>query len=117
MLSRSSCTVVTIGHIPRDGSSSSVGDGQVARPSATDACIAPVGPTTKEYLAWADAHPILRIVIPCEQLLKLNRKSMQETVEESAKRGRRASVWMIALGVIRRARRGVKPREEGRRRR
>ena len=67
----------------------------------------PVGPTTKEYLAWADAHPILRIVIPCEQLLKLNRKSMQETVEESAKRGRRASVWMILLGVMGRRRRAV----------
>ncbi|QJW99551.1 sensor histidine kinase [Frigoriglobus tundricola] len=61
---------------------------------------APVGPTAKDYLAWADAHPIRHIVTPCEELLKLNRRSMQETVEESAKRGRRASVWMIVLGIL-----------------
>jgi signal transduction histidine kinase len=60
----------------------------------------PVGPTHKDYLVWADAHPIRYIVVPCEQLLALNRKSMQETVEESARRGRQASVRMILLGVI-----------------
>jgi signal transduction histidine kinase len=60
----------------------------------------PVGPAKADYLAWADAHPMRHIVAPCDQLLELNRRAMNETVEESTRRGRRASAWMILLGVI-----------------
>src|SRR5262249_8845752 len=48
----------------------------------------PIGPSNKEYLAWCDAHPIRYIVVPCEKLLEVNRKAMQETVEASVQRGR-----------------------------
>src|SRR6185312_4795583 len=44
--------------------------------------------------------PIRYIVAPCEQLLALNRKAMQDTVDESSRSGRRASIQMIWLGVI-----------------
>ncbi|MBN9118836.1 MAG: hypothetical protein J0I06_06700 [Planctomycetes bacterium] len=60
----------------------------------------PVGPAHRDYMVWVDAHPIRHIVAPCEQLLALNRRAMQETVEESARRGRRASAWMVWLGAI-----------------
>ena len=61
----------------------------------------PVGPSTKAYLAWADAHPMKSYVAdPCERLLALNSKAMQETVEESTRHGRVASTRMILLGVI-----------------
>ncbi len=59
-----------------------------------------VQPTQAEYLAWADAHPIRHIVEPCDELLKLNRKAMQETVEESTQRGRQARAGMILRCVI-----------------
>jgi signal transduction histidine kinase len=61
---------------------------------------APIGPAHKDYMVWGDAHPIRYIVTPCDQLLTLNRKAMQETVEESTRRGRQASARMILLGVI-----------------
>jgi signal transduction histidine kinase len=60
----------------------------------------PVGPNRADHLKWADAHPIRYIVAPCEQLLALNRKAMQDTVEESTRRGRQASARMIWLGLI-----------------
>ncbi len=60
----------------------------------------PVGPTKEDALVWSDAHPIRYIVVPCEQLLNLNRKAMQETVDQSAQQGRRARTWMILLGVL-----------------
>ena len=60
----------------------------------------PIGPDRRDHLKWADAHPIRYIVTPCEELLTLNRKAMQDTVEESAGRGRQASTRMIWLGVI-----------------
>jgi signal transduction histidine kinase len=62
--------------------------------------VAHISPDNKGYLAWSDSHPIRYIVVPCEQLLVLNRKAMQETVDASAQRGRQASTQMIWLGVI-----------------
>jgi len=60
----------------------------------------PVGPTKKDCLNWSDAHPIRYSVIPCEQLLALNREAMQATVEQSAREGSQARVWMILLAVL-----------------
>lgn len=60
----------------------------------------PVGPTKKDCLDWSDAHQVHYIVLPCEQLLSLNREAMQATVEQSAQEGRQARVWMILLGVL-----------------
>jgi signal transduction histidine kinase len=61
---------------------------------------APVGPAHKDYLVWADAHPIRDTLAPCQRLLDLNRKAMQDTVEGSTRQGHEASTRMILLGVI-----------------
>ncbi|MCE9561792.1 MAG: hypothetical protein K8U57_07030 [Planctomycetes bacterium] len=56
--------------------------------------------TTADHLKWADSHPIRSLVIPCEELLTLNRKAMNDTAEESARQSDRARSRMILLGII-----------------
>src|SRR5262249_38440433 len=53
------------------------------RQELQDSTQSPVGPSKADCLAWSDAHPIRYIVVPCEQLLDLNRQAMRETVELS----------------------------------
>src|SRR5262249_26012175 len=65
-----------------------------------EAIRSPVGPRTADHLRWADAHPIRYIVAPCEELLEINRRAMQETADESARQSGRARSWMIVLGAI-----------------
>ena len=61
---------------------------------------APNGLTKAECLQWADTHPIKYIVTPCERLLKLNRRAMAETADESARQSDRARARMILLGLV-----------------
>ena len=70
------------------------------RQELQDSTRSPVGPTKEDCLRWADAHPIRYIVVPCEQLLDLNRQAMRETVEVSARQSGRARSRMILLGVV-----------------
>jgi two-component system, NtrC family, sensor histidine kinase HydH len=56
--------------------------------------------TTADHLKWSDSHPIRYIVEPCEELLALNRKAMQETAEESSRQSDRARTRMILLGAL-----------------
>src|SRR5436305_1668027 len=36
----------------------------------------PPGPDRADYLKWCDAHPIRHVVVPCDELLAINRKAM-----------------------------------------
>jgi two-component system, NtrC family, sensor histidine kinase HydH len=60
----------------------------------------PVGPEIMEYLRWADSHPIRFVVEPCEQLLEINRREMNDTAEESGRQSARARSRMIWLAVV-----------------
>lgn len=46
-----------------------------------------------------DAHPVSPIVDRCQDLLRINKKMMQETVEESQRSSWRGYVAMLALGL------------------
>src|SRR5262245_24204387 len=60
----------------------------------------PPGPDRADYLKWFDAHPIRHVVVPCDELLEINRKAMRETAEESARGGDRSRTQMILLGLV-----------------
>jgi signal transduction histidine kinase len=60
----------------------------------------PPGPDRESYLKWCDAHPMRHVVEPCDKLLEINRKAMQETAEESARGGARSQTQMILLGIV-----------------
>ncbi len=60
----------------------------------------PVGPAVSDYLKWADSHPIRYVVAPCEELLEINRRELNDTAEESARQSDRARSRMIWLAVI-----------------
>jgi signal transduction histidine kinase len=70
------------------------------REELADSTRTPVGPTTEDCVRWADAHPIRYIVQPCERLLDLNRRAMQETAVASADQSNRARSRMILLGAV-----------------
>jgi signal transduction histidine kinase len=70
------------------------------RQELQDSTRSPVGPSKADCIAWADAHPIRYIVVPCEQLLDLNRQAMQETAELSTRQSDRARSQMILLGAV-----------------
>jgi signal transduction histidine kinase len=62
--------------------------------------LSPPGPDRVSYLKWCDAHPLGHVVSPCDELLKINRKAMQETAAESARSGARSQTQMILLGIV-----------------
>ena len=65
-----------------------------------DATHDPPGPDRVSYLKWADEHPIRHVVIPCDELLEINRQAMKDTAEESARSGDRSQTQMILLGLV-----------------
>ncbi|MDB5309232.1 MAG: zraS 5 [Gemmataceae bacterium] len=65
-----------------------------------DSTRSPPGPDRAAYLKWSDTHPIRHVVVPCDELLGLNRQAMKDTADESAREGDRTSTGMILLGVL-----------------
>jgi signal transduction histidine kinase len=55
---------------------------------------------TPDLHKLADAHPVKHIVDPCQALLEVNQKEMQDTVQEGERVSRRVTLGMILLGLI-----------------
>jgi signal transduction histidine kinase len=46
----------------------------------------------KQIMEWIDQHPIQQVIIPCEELLEYNRKTVEDAFEESSR-----STWTIQM--------------------
>jgi two-component system sensor histidine kinase HydH len=49
---------------------------------------------------WADAHPILNVIDPCQEFLRVNKELMKTTSQESSQVSRQAHVAMLFLGLV-----------------
>ncbi|HKB06286.1 MAG TPA: ATP-binding protein [Gemmataceae bacterium] len=59
------------------------------------------GPWSREaYLAWADAHPVQPVLDLCDELIRRDRRVMDETAAESGRVGDRTRAAMTTLAVI-----------------
>jgi two-component system sensor histidine kinase HydH len=70
------------------------------RKELQDSLRAPPGPNRENYVTWFVEHPARHIILPCEELLKLNRKAMNDTAEESARAAGRTQTQMVLLGIV-----------------
>src|SRR5204863_10206632 len=52
-----------------------------------------------DLLRWADSHPVRHLTAPCRELLRINKKSMEDTARESEVLAGWARWSMIALGL------------------
>jgi two-component system sensor histidine kinase HydH len=57
------------------------------------------GMSRADFGTWADAHPINRIVEPCQQLLQLNKEIMEETSQRTEQAGKQVSMGLLVLGL------------------
>jgi signal transduction histidine kinase len=55
---------------------------------------------TPDLHKLADAHPVKHIVDPCQALLDVNKKEMEDTVREGERVSRRVTWGMILLGLV-----------------
>ncbi len=60
----------------------------------------PLEVSRDEVLRWADTHPIRHLLVPCEELLRVNSKAMQDIASESEKVGAHGEAILILLGVL-----------------
>ncbi len=58
------------------------------------------GMSRADFAHWADAHPINRIVEPCQQLLNLNKQIMDDSARQTEQVGRQVSVGLMVLGLM-----------------
>jgi len=60
----------------------------------------PNGSTIQQYLAWADSHPLQPLLKPCDELLAINRQSMETTAASNAELTLQTRWMMILLGTL-----------------
>jgi two-component system, NtrC family, sensor histidine kinase HydH len=54
---------------------------------------------TQEFLELLDTHPIRQVVVPCQELLQVNKLQMAQLAEESRRVSQHGSVAMLLLGL------------------
>lgn len=60
----------------------------------------PTPPVSRtDAVAWGDTHHVSPLLVPCEELLQINRESIENTRRENAGLTARASTWMVLLAV------------------
>jgi signal transduction histidine kinase len=59
----------------------------------------PLNPAAVDVKQVVDSHPINRVVIPCQNLLLLNRQKMEEAAEESRRVSQQGNLAMLLLGL------------------
>src|SRR5262245_1124856 len=52
-----------------------------------------------DLLRWADAHPVRHLTAPCHELLRINKKAMEDTARESESLAGWTRWGMVALGL------------------
>ncbi len=57
------------------------------------------GPQTN-FGKLTDSHPVRHVVEPCQELLRMNKESMEETAQESARVTGQAHRTMLLLGIL-----------------
>ena len=60
----------------------------------------PKGPTFPDLHELANRHPVKYVVDPCQELLKLTKEQMEETVREGEHVSRLVRLAMLGLGII-----------------
>jgi two-component system, NtrC family, sensor histidine kinase HydH len=48
----------------------------------------------------ADAHPVIHVIEPCQELLRVNKEAMRKTAEESERVSNQARLAMFLLGLV-----------------
>jgi signal transduction histidine kinase len=57
-------------------------------------------PPSRELIAWADAHPVQGLLLPCRELAIRQRDRMAQNLERSEEQTRRAGVVLLGLGLV-----------------
>jgi len=54
----------------------------------------------EDVVRWSDAHPVQHLMGPCEELLRINSRAMEATVQESQSLGRQGRTLFLLMGVL-----------------
>ncbi|WP_020471773.1 sensor histidine kinase [Zavarzinella formosa] len=53
-----------------------------------------------EYLAWSDGHPMSPLMVPAEEVIRLNRRSMSVTADQNDELTRQTRWMLVLLGIL-----------------